>query len=147
MSLNFELLNNDAVCPTRATKASAGFDLYSSRCGEIPPHTRALVETSISMDIPSGFCGLIWPRSGLSVRCGIETGAGVIDADYKGEVKVVLHNFSTETFKYDKHMRIAQILIMPVITPEPTIGKRFTITLDDEKDTRGSGGFGSSGLF
>ena len=134
-------LEPDAIAPTKGTPGSAGYDLYAYSAGCILPSSRVMVDTKISMEIPEGYSGLIWPRSGLSVKNGIETGAGVVDADYRNEVKVVLHNHSDMAFKYEKGMRIAQILITPIISPEVEVIEKHTET------ERGSCGFGSTGLY
>ena len=138
--------SHGATLPAIKTNRSAGYDLYSCDSGEIAPRSHDLVKTGISMKIPDGYCGQIWSRSGLSVKYGIETGAGIIDSDYSGEIGVVLHNYSDKIFKYEKGMRVAQILIVPIITPgiieTDYLQKHF------EKDNnRGAGGFGSTGDF
>jgi dUTP pyrophosphatase len=173
MNLLVKKLAADAIVPTRATSGSAGYDLYAYTSGEIKARTRSIVDTKITMFIPKNHCGLIWPRSGLSAKHGIETGAGVIDSDYTGEIKVILHNHSDVVFKYESGMRIAQILIQKVATPElKEIDSSFNTILndlsrsvcvdtpvDDNSETddetnmseqlneRNSKGFGSSGLF
>ena len=116
--LTIKKLADGATIPTRATSGSAGYDLYAYDSGEIKARTHEIVDTKITMFIPKNHCGLIWPRSGFSAKHGIETGAGVIDSDYTGEIKVILHNHSDMVFKYEQGMRIAQILIQPVATPE-----------------------------
>lgn len=144
MTLKIKKLAVDAQIPTKGTPASAGYDLYSYEEGVILPQSQLIVATKISMEIPHGHCGLIWPRSGLSAKNGIETGAGVIDQDYSGEIKVILHNHSKVPFEYKKGMRIAQILIIPVASPN------VEVIEDDKQHTeskRGDGGFGSTGLF
>jgi dUTP pyrophosphatase len=161
----------DAFVPTRATNGSAGYDLYSYDTGIINGRSKAMIDTKISISIPKNHCGLIWPRSGLSAKYGIETGAGVIDSDYTGEIKVILHNHSNENFLYEKGMRLAQILIMPVITPKIVEFKEVelpdvsclnvsiikhvnkpdvdsgTDSGNDSENERNNKGFGSSGLF
>ena len=141
LTFKIKKLEPDAIAPTKGTPGSAGYDLYAYSAGCILPRSRVMVDTKISMEIPEGYSGLIWPRSGLSVKNGIETGAGVVDADYRNEVKVVLHNHSDTVFKYKKGMRIAQILITPVLSPKVEIIEKHTET------KRGTGGFGSTGLF
>jgi dUTP pyrophosphatase len=134
-------LEPDAKLPTRATPGSAGYDLYSYDDGMISPGCQVLVSTKIAMKIPDGYCGLIWPRSGLSVRHGIETGAGVIDSDYRKDVGVVLHNLSNTSFNYTKGMRIAQLLITPILTPN------IVCEDTDEFDDTKRGGYGSTGTY
>jgi dUTP pyrophosphatase len=96
------------------------------------------VATGISVEIPPGHVGLVWPRSGLAVRQGIDTLAGVIDSDYRGEVKVVLVNHGTEPFAIAAGDRIAQLLVQPVARV------RFTRAALAPTG-RGAGGFGSTG--
>jgi dUTP pyrophosphatase len=139
--LTIKKLEPDAKLPTRATSGSAGYDLYSYDDGKISPGCQVLVSTKIAMKIPDGYCGLIWSRSGLSVKHGIETGAGVIDSDYRKDVGVVLHNLSNTTFNYTKGMRIAQLLITPILTPN------IVCEDPDEFDDTKRGGYGSTGTY
>lgn len=143
MSLNIKKLNPNAKLPTRGTLESAGYDLYSLNAEVIPPRQHIVVQTGIAIKMPKipGFqtVGLIKSRSGFSAKKGVEHGAGVIDSDYTGPVGVVLHNHSDKEISFQKHTRIAQILILPVITPD-------VVEVDEIKETdRGSGGFGSTG--
>lgn len=131
---------DDAKVPTRGTPGSAGLDLYSYENGTILPRSRDTVDTGIRMKIPEHYCGMIWPRSGLSAKNGIETGAGLIDSDYTGSIMVILHNHTDIPFNFTKGMRIAQIVIMPYLSPEIEVVDK----LDESK--RGEGGFGSTGL-
>lgn len=99
-----------------------------------------MVSTGISMAIPKGYAGLIWDKSGLAMKKGIKTMAGVIDAGYQGEIKILLHNLSKEEFKIEKGMKISQMLIQPVESRE-------LLEVDDLEETeRGEGGFGSIGI-
>jgi dUTP pyrophosphatase len=139
--LTIKKLEPDAKLPTRATSGSAGYDLYSYDDGKISPGCQVLVSTKIAMKIPADYCGLIWPRSGLSVKHGIETGAGVIDSDYRKDVGVVLHNLSNTTFNYTKGMRIAQLLITPILTPD------IVCEDTDDFDNTNRGGYGSTGTY
>jgi dUTP pyrophosphatase len=136
---NVVCLNENAMLPVRATFGAAGYDLYSDSDGVVPAHSRVLVGTSISIHIPRGYCGQIWSRSGFSVKSGIETGAGIIDSDYRGELKVLLYNHTNTNFKYAKNTRIAQILLVPVHLPDV-----HEVSVLSETN-RGAGGFGSSG--
>ena len=145
-TLYIELCHDDAQVPTIKTAGSAGYDLFSVDNGIIPGHSHTLVKTGVKMVIPNGYCGQIWSRSGLSYKHGIETGAGIIDSDYRGEIGDILHNHTDKEFVYEKGMRIAQILIIPIITPV------LKMTDDINKynisdDNRGDGGFGSTGNF
>lgn len=133
-------LNPDATIPTRATPGSAGLDLYALQNGTIVPKSSAVVDTGVAMEIPPNHVGLIKSRSSLASKHGIDVAAGVIDSDYRGPVMVLLRNVSDELFSYAQGDRVAQMLIIPVATPE--------ILLSDtalDKTDRGAGGFGSTG--
>jgi dUTP diphosphatase len=125
--------------PEYASPGAAGADLRSSEALEIPPGGRAAVATALRLQIPPGHVGLVWPRSGLAVRHGIDTLAGVIDSDYRGDVKVVLVNHGGEPFRIAAGDRIAQLLVQRVervsFLPVPAL----------EDSPRGTGGFGSTG--
>ena len=130
-------LTETARIPTRGTPGSAGLDLYADEAVRIEPGQWRLISTGISVAIPPHFVGLVWPRSGWA-RKGITTDAGVIDADYRGEVKVLLVNFSNNPLDISPGMRIGQLLIQPVF---PHITE-----VDELPDTeRGASGFGSTG--
>jgi dUTP pyrophosphatase len=124
--------------PDYATAGAAGADLRASEALTLAPGERAAVPTGLSLEIPPGHVGLVWPRSGLAVRSGIDTLAGVIDSDYRGEVKVVLVNHGREPVAIAKGDRIAQLLVQPVARATFT---RATLA----PTSRGAGGFGSTG--
>ena len=139
-SIKIKKLNNNAVNPTKSNTSDAGWDLYSSEeTRDIPPGYRALIKTGISMEIPEGFVGLIWPRSGLAVKSGIDVFAGVVDAGYRGEVGVCLFNSSKQEVQIKQGDRIAQILFQSV--PQFSLVETTELT----NTNRGSGGFGSTG--
>ena len=104
----------DAKLPTNC---SAGYELYTSHSGCVNARSRALISTGVVVDIPIGYCGQLWSRPVLSIRNGVDVGASVVDTDYPGELKVVLYNHSDVRFTFKKHTRIAQLLIIPIITP------------------------------
>lgn len=133
-------LFESAIIPTRGTEGAAGFDLYASHAITIPAGDRSLVDTGISMEIPPGMAGLIWPRSGMAVKRGIDTGAGVIDSDYRGEIKVLLFNHTPFNFKVEMGDRIAQIVFQSVYAGD-LIEHNGGVSETD----RGAGGFGSTG--
>lgn len=132
-------LHESAVVPNKANKDDAGFDLSSIEDKVVPARGRVMVKTGIAMAIPSGYAGLIWPRSGLAVKKGLDVLAGVVDSGYRGEVCVVLQNHTDEDYSISAGDRIAQILIQK--------SDHFSITVVDslEDSERGTGGFGSSG--
>ena len=125
--------------PEYASAGAAGADLRASADAVLEPGQRAAVPTGVRLQIPVGYVGLIWPRSGLAVRHGIDTLAGVIDSDYRGEVQVVLVNHGAEAVRIAAGDRIAQILFQKVERAALTAGSALDTT------ARGSGGFGSSG--
>jgi dUTP pyrophosphatase len=128
-----------ATLPAYASEGAAGADLRASHAMEIPPGGRAAVPTGLRVEIPGGHVGLVWPRSGLAVRHGIDTLAGVIDSDYRGEVKVVLVNHGDAVFSIAPGDRIAQLLVQRVERA------RFEATSELEDTERDEGGFGSTG--
>ena len=138
--IKIKLLSDEGKIPTKAHKSVAGWDLYASGLSRpVYPHKRRLVSTDISIAIPDGYCGLIWPRSGLSVNNGIDVLAGVIDSGYRGEIKVCLLNTSDQLVHIHSGDRIAQLIIQKVEDIE-------FLEVDNLDDTdRGEGGFGSSG--
>lgn len=126
--------------PAYAKEGDAAFDLRSAEEKEIKPAERELIKTGIKLSIPKNHVGLIWDKSGLASKNGIHVMAGVIDSGYRGEICVVLKNLGNEVFKIEKNMKIAQMLIQPVILAE--------LKEVDELDetNRGENGFGSTGL-
>jgi len=125
--------------PAYSSGGSAGADLVAAQAMEIPAGGRAAVPTAVAVAIPDGYVGLIWPRSGLAVSHGIDTLAGVIDSDYRGEVRVVLVNHGAEPWRVARGDRIAQLLVQPV---ERAHFVRVTTLAET---SRGRGGFGSTG--
>jgi len=139
MSLKVKKLSADAQLPTRGSEGAAGYDLQSIESCVILPGKRAVVATGLSIELPPGVYGRIAPRSGLAVKHGIQVGAGVVDADYRGEVKVVLFNHDSNPYLIKPGYRIAQLILERCETPD--VEEIF-----DSSDTvRGQGGFGSTG--
>ena len=132
-------LSDNAIFPSQTNDSDAGWDLYASESLIIPPSSRTLIGTSITLAIPSGSVGLIWPRSGLAVNQGVDVFAGVIDAGYRGEIKVCLFNSSNEDVVITEGDRIAQLLVQKI---NHVIFKESDTLF---KTSRGRGGFGSSG--
>lgn len=110
-SLQVKLLSPTARAPTRGSAFAAGYDLYASADTLIPARGKALVDTDISIAVPVNTYGRIAPRSGLAAKHGIDTGAGVIDADYRGPVKVLLFNFEQRDFEIKTGDRVAQLIV------------------------------------
>lgn len=143
MQVRIKKLDENAVIPKYATEYSAGADLYSCIQNDITiqPNETAFIKTGISLEIPSGYAGFIYARSGLASRNGLAPAnkVGVIDSDYRGEIIVALHNQSNIPQTITNKMRIAQLVIAPYIQAE----FNEVSTLDDTD--RGTGGFGSTG--
>jgi dUTP pyrophosphatase len=125
--------------PEYASAAAAGADIRASEAVELAPGARAAVSTALQLEIPPGHVGLVWPRSGLAVRHGIDTLAGVIDSDYRGELKVVLVNHGDEPFRIAPGDRVAQLLVQRVERV------RFAAAAQVTDTARGGSGFGSTG--
>jgi dUTP pyrophosphatase len=140
MNLRVKKLSFDAIIPTRGSGGAVGYDIYSTDEVLIPPAHRALVGSGVAIVLPAGCYGRVAPRSGLAVKHGIQVGAGVVDPDYTGEVKVVLFNHGHTDFQVNKGDRIAQLVLEKCDTPEVV-----EIGLLEETE-RGSGGFGSTGV-
>jgi len=134
-------LHDGAILPTRAYEHDAGLDLAACERVELGPGERALVGTGLTVAIPKGHAGFVQPRSGLAARHGITVlnTPGLVDAGYRGELKVVLLNTDREeAFVVEPGMRIAQLVVVPVATPEPVEVTELPAT------ERGERGFGSS---
>lgn len=138
-NLPVKKLDDKAILPKRANQTDAGYDLYSIEECDIHPSERKMIHTGISMAIPNNYVGLIWPRSGLAVKHGIDVLAGVVDSGYRGEVCVVLQNHGDKVYKVREGDRIAQILFQQI--------EYFKIEESDslEDADRGGSGFGSTG--
>lgn len=134
--------NDDrARLPVRGSDGAAGYDISCLSDFTIEPGARALVHTGISIELPTGTYGRLAPRSGLAVRHGIHVGAGVIDADYRGEVKVLLFNQGAETFRASAGDRIAQLILESIrVLPVKECTEQALAKTD-----RGASGFGSTG--
>jgi dUTP pyrophosphatase len=144
MKVNFKKLNPNAVVPTYGSEFSAGADLYALTGGEVvtfAPGDTKLIKTGIAMEIPEGYAGLIYARSGIANKRGLAPSnkVGVVDSDYRGEIMVSLHNHSNEEQSITDGERIAQMVIAPFLKVEYT-------EVDELTDTaRGEVGFGSTG--
>ena len=131
----------DLPLPDYATAQAAGLDLLAAAAVEIAPMGRALVPTGVALELPEGFEGQVRPRSGLAVRHGVTVlnAPGTIDADYRGEVQVLLINLGQQPFSVTRGMRVAQLVVAPFV--------RAALVETDalEATARGAGGFGSTG--
>lgn len=142
-NVNIKKLNENAIIPTYGTPYAAGADLYA--CTEenvlIKSHSTAFIHTGVALEIPEGYAGLIYARSGLACKKGLAPAnkVGVIDSDYRGEIMVALHNHSNEDLFVENGERIAQLVITPYITAN------FMEVSELNETGRGEGGFGSTG--
>jgi dUTP pyrophosphatase len=125
--------------PFKSHRSDAGFDLIADENAWVFERERQTIKTGISFDMPNNMAGLIWPRSGLAVKKGIDVLAGVIDSGYRGEIMVCLYNTSDEDVEIKRGDRIAQIIFQEV----PNISLLLREQL--ETSQRGSNGFGSTG--
>ena len=137
--LSFKKLDPGATLPSRGSSQAAGLDIYSIEDVAIEPKDRALVRTGLAVAIPEGYYGRLAPRSGLATKNGLHVLAGVIDADYRGEVRCLLYNAGDGTIHLPASSKICQLIVEKIITPK-------AIWSDEISEThRGSGGFGSTG--
>jgi dUTP pyrophosphatase len=139
--LPFKRLDENATLPVRAYAGDAGLDLAAAERVELAPGARALVGTGLAVAIPEGHAGFVQPRSGLAAEHGITivNSPGLVDSGYRGELKIILHNTdSAQTFVVEPGMRIAQLVVVAVATPQPVEVAELPET------ERGEKGFGSS---
>ena len=143
IKVNFKRLNENAVAPTYGTEYSAGADLYACEGGEITIEAgqSKLIHTGLSLEIPEGYAGLIYARSGIATKRGLAPAnkVGVIDSDYRGEIMVCLYNHSNTQQTIADKERIAQLVITPFLKVQYNETEELTDTV------RGEGGFGSTG--
>jgi dUTP pyrophosphatase len=148
--IKIKLLRPEARVPKPMSKGSGGYDLYASQNSMVPASNtsadggvdvgRALIPVGIAIEIPIETIGRIASRSGLSVHSNLEVGAGWIDSDYRGEVMVELKNFSSCDFEIKQGDRIAQLILLPIISAQIVVDE------DLEGTSRGTGGLGSTGI-
>lgn len=141
--MNIKLLNNLAKVPTRGSKYSAGYDLYATTDYEIiiPPHSTVKIGTGIAIELQKDTFGAIYARSGLASKKGLRPAncVGVIDADYRGEIIVALHNDTDTCQEINPGERIAQLVVLPFVLVD------FNVVDELSNTERGDGGFGSTG--
>lgn len=143
MDVRFKRLNDLAKIPTRGSKFSAGYDLYAAtdKDIQIPPHSTVKIGTGLAMELPVGWFGAIFARSGIATKRGLRpaNAVGICDADYRNEYIVALHNDTTETKTVQAGERIAQLVILPCQDID------FKEVKELHDTDRGMGGFGSTG--
>ena len=142
-AVKIKKLNARATVPTYGSSSAAGADLYACLGSSvlIKPSETAMIPTGLALEIPDGYVGLIYARSGLACREGLAPAnkVGVIDSDYRGEIVVALFNHSSEERTVEDGQRVAQLVITPYVTADFILSDKLGNT------ERGSGGFGSSG--
>lgn len=144
MKVNFKKLDKNAHSPTYGSEFAAGADLYALTGGEavkFAPGETKMIHTGIALEIPEGYAGLVYARSGIATKRGLAPAnkVGVIDSDYRGEIMVSLHNHSNGNQEISDGERIAQLVIAPFLAVQFTECDELTDTV------RGAGGFGSTG--
>lgn len=143
MEIKIKKLNENAIIPTRGSEYAAGYDLYA--CVEkpitIPSHCTEKIGTGLAIEIPKGYFGAIFARSGLATKQGLRPAncVGVCDSDYRGEYIIALHNDTDEAKLIMPGERVAQLVVMPFLEVE------FNEVNELENTKRGDGGFGSTG--
>ncbi|MGN0974313.1 MAG: dUTP diphosphatase [Bacilli bacterium] len=141
--VNIKKLDDKAKLPTYGSEFAAGADLYAcmDEAIDIAPNTTEFIHTGLAFQIPEGYVGLVYARSGLGCKKGLAPAnkVGVIDSDYRGEVMVALRNHSTETRTIEPGDKIAQMVLTPYLKADYQIADELDDTI------RGAGGFGSTG--
>ena len=132
-------LSESATIPTRGSEVAAGWDLYASQECVVPARGKAIIATDIAIAVPVGYYGRVAPRSGMAWKKHTDIGAGVIDADYRGPVGVVMFNHADEDLQVELGDRVAQLVIEQISMAPLTQVE----SLDDTE--RGEGGYGSTG--
>lgn len=143
MQIKIKKLDERAKVPTYGTEFSAGADLYNMEGNDvvIKPHETVMIKLGFAIEIPEGYAGLVFARSGLASKRGVAPAnkVGVVDSDYRGECMVALHNHTNEAVTVEGGERIAQLSIVPYLKAEFTVAEELSVT------GRGDGGFGSTG--
>ena len=143
MKIKVKKLNESAILPTYGSVSAAGADLYNLPGADvvIPAHQTVMIHTGLAMEIPEGYAGFLFARSGIASKRGLAPAnkVGVIDSDYRGEFMVALHNHSNIDATIAGGERIAQLCILPVLQAE------FLVAEELGETVRGEGGFGSTG--
>lgn len=141
LEISFQRLDPELPPPQQAHEGDAAVDLAAREAITLEPGERAMVPTGIAVAIPSGYGGLVIPRSGLAARHGISVvnGPGLIDSGFRGEVNVIVVNLGSEAYRFERGDRIAQLMIVPAITPQLVEVEVLPVS------SRGVGGFGSTG--
>jgi dUTP pyrophosphatase len=140
INLNFLKLSRDAECPEYALESDAGFDLKALEDASIYPFEQKSVRTGIAIEVPKGYVGIVRDRAGIVQKMNVHTVAGTFDSGFRGEVSVILVNMNDKTVEIEKGMRIAQIILIPIVRANITEVKKLSET------ERGERSFGSTGM-
>ena len=139
--ININLLHEDAIVPSRGSEESAGLDFHTIESVTIPPGQRALLKTGLAMSMPAGYVGLIWPRSKLAAKMGIDVLAGVVDSDYRGEIMISLLNTGLDPVEIKAGDKVAQMIIQ-----HHRSDMQINVVEDLDETMRGKAGVNSSEL-
>lgn len=139
MEIKIKQLSKKAIPPKYAHSGDAGIDFFTVDSKTLKPGQWHAFSTGIAMEIPAGFAGLVWDKSGLSSKFGLHVLAGVIDSSFRGEVKIVIYNLGSHNYQFKAGDKVAQMLIQPFITAKTKLVKNLS------NSARGQGGFGSTG--
>jgi len=141
----FLLLSDKATFPTKANEDDAGWDLSSAEDIKVPARGKAKIKTALKVCIPYGSYGRLAPRSGLTWKNSIDTGAGVIDFIFRGEIIIILFNHGDDDFEIKVGDRIAQFILEKIDVSKPMLASADDPDFDEKSTSRGAKGFGSSG--
>ncbi|MFO0718684.1 MAG: dUTP diphosphatase [Candidatus Paceibacterota bacterium] len=137
--LKIKKLRADATLPTYAHPGDAGLDIYTCESVSVEPGEKTAISTGIAMEIPEGYVGMIWDKSGIAIKNGIKTLGGVVDSGYRGEVLIGVINLSKERYTFEKGHKVAQMVIQ----------KKEDVVVEEVQElsdtSRGEGRFGSTG--
>ena len=139
MEIKIKKMHPDAKIPQYMREGDAAFDLHSVEETTLQAGEKKIIRSGIAVEIPKGYAGLFWDRSGLAAKHGLHTLAGVLDSNYRGELMVVMINHGKEPYTIEKHERICQVLVHPVATVQ------FQEVDELSDSQRGEARFGSTG--
>lgn len=140
MNISYKLLDPHVPAPTYALVGDAGFDLYARETISIAPMEYKAIPSGLALEIPLGYAGLIWDKSGLSIKNGLKVLGGVIDSGYRGEILIGVINLGSQEYVFEKGKKVAQMLIQKVESID------FVSTTELSETERGDNGFGSTGI-
>lgn len=140
-NIEFKKLSDKAVVPFRAYSTDAGLDLYTAVDVEIQPNSTVMIPTDLAINLPVGYEAQVRPRSGVTSKTKLRVQLGTIDCGYHGNIGIMVDNIGNDLIKLDKHYKLAQLVISPIVTPQVKMVDIFNTDTE-----RGTNGFGSSGV-